>query len=51
MPGTSAVALLLYDEDQDEDLGRLRGHGATLIVTPLAPGQEAELEREFGGAG
>ena len=51
VPGTSAVALLLYDEDQDEDLGRLRAHGATLIVTPLAPGQEAELEREFGGAG
>ncbi len=49
VPGTSAVALLLSDEDQDEDLGPLREHGGTLIVTSLAPGQEAELEREFGG--
>lgn len=49
VPGTSALALLLGD-DQDEDLGPLRHHGGTLIVTSLAPGQEAELEREFGGA-
>ena len=49
VPGTSAVALLLY-EDQDEDIGPLRAHGGTLIVTSLAPGQEAALEREFGGA-
>ncbi len=50
VPGTSAVGLLLVDEDQDEDLGRLRERGATLILTSLAPGQEAQLEREFGGA-
>ncbi len=49
VPGTSAVALLLHDEDQDEDLGPLRAHGATLIATSLAPGQEAVLQREFGG--
>ena len=50
VPGTSALALLIGDGDQDEDLGPLRQHGGTLIVTSLAPGQEAELEREFGGA-
>ncbi len=49
VPGTSAVALHLRDEDQDEDLGPLREHGGTLITTSLAPGQEAALEREFGG--
>jgi uncharacterized membrane protein len=49
VPGTSAVALLLRDEDQDEDLGPLREHGGTLIVSSLAPGYEAALEREFGG--
>ena len=49
-PGTSALALLLGERDQDEDLWPLRQHGGTLIVTSLAPGQEAELEREFGGA-
>ena len=50
VPGTSALALLIGDGDRDEDLGPLRQHGGTLIVTSLAPGQEAELEREFGGA-
>ena len=49
VPGTSALALVLSDEDQDENLGRLREHGGTLIVTSLSPKQEAELEREFGG--
>lgn len=49
VPGTSALALLLSDGEQDEDLGPLREHGGTLIVTSLAPGQEAEIEREFGG--
>jgi len=51
VPGTSAVALLLSDEDQDEDLGPLRARGGTLIVTPFSPEQEAELEREFGRTG
>ncbi len=49
VPGTSAVGLLLRDQDQDEDLGPLREHAGTLIVTALAPGHEAALEREFGG--
>lgn len=50
VPGTSAVALLLSGDDHDEDLWPLRGHGVTLILTSLAPEQEADLEREFGGA-
>ncbi len=49
VPGTSAVALLLSGEDQDEDLGPLRAHGGSLIVASLSSEQEAELEREFGG--
>ena len=49
VPGTSALALVLSDEDQEEDLGRLQEHGGILIVTSLSPEQEAELEREFGG--
>ena len=40
VPGTSAVALLLSDEDRDEDPGPLRERGGTLIVTSLRPGRK-----------
>jgi uncharacterized membrane protein len=49
-PGTSAVALLLADGDREPVLGSLGSRGGTFVRTSLSAEQDAELERELGGA-
>ena len=47
-PGTSAIGLLLEDDDAPEVLALLAPYGARIVSTSLSPEQDAELGRELG---
>jgi uncharacterized membrane protein len=47
-PGTSAIGLLLKDEDAESVVALLEPYGAAIVGTSLSPEQDAELGRELG---
>jgi len=47
-PGTSAIGLLLEDEDAQEVVALLAPYGGRIVSTSLSPEQDAELGRELG---
>lgn len=47
-PGTSAIGLLLEDDDAQDVLALLAPYGARIVSTSLSPEQDADLGRELG---